>query len=242
MTQELQSTLQALGMRWPAMRNHIPWMVHVIQLALSVFLSNPGVPGRTMSWEAHERDQEFRENESTTTGKNQRLRNEGNAGINKVWAMRPGLAKIIEKVLISRHCERPQRNLHKADNACCVNYADTWLSKWVHWRSQGQSLNSSTSDYGCESTVEFNIGVPWVSLPNTIICPGLAEESKLQRLPATLHHTRWMDTPRVHHGSFEAIPILDHVDVEKAYSYSASCHHCLQWHLQSSGWRYATFR
>ena len=55
----------------------------------------------TKSWEAHERDQQFGENESIDIGKSQRLRKEGNARLNKVSVMRPGLAKIIEKVRIS---------------------------------------------------------------------------------------------------------------------------------------------
>jgi len=64
-------------------------------------LSSVSVKGRTKSWEAHERDQQFGENESIDGGKSQRLRKEGNARINKVSAMNPGLAKIIEKVRIS---------------------------------------------------------------------------------------------------------------------------------------------
>jgi len=60
-----------------------------------------GVKGSTKSWETHERDQQFGENESIDIGKGQRLQKEGNARINKVSAMRPGLAKIIEKVRIS---------------------------------------------------------------------------------------------------------------------------------------------
>jgi len=76
-------------------------MAHVIQLALGAFISSLGVKGRTKSWEAHERDQQFGENESMEIGKSQRLRKEGNARINKVSAMKPGLAKIIEKVRIS---------------------------------------------------------------------------------------------------------------------------------------------
>jgi len=75
-------------------------VVHVIQLALGPFLSSLSVKGRTRSWEAHERDQQFGENEGIDIGKSQRLRKEGNARINKVSAMRPGLAKIIEKVRI----------------------------------------------------------------------------------------------------------------------------------------------
>jgi len=64
-------------------------------------MSSLGVKGCAKSWEAHERDQQFGENESIDIGKSQRLRKEGNARINTVSATRPGLAKIIEKVRIS---------------------------------------------------------------------------------------------------------------------------------------------
>ena len=98
---ELHSTLEASAIQWPALMNHIPCMAHVIQLALGAFISRLGVKGRTKSWEAHERDQQFGENESKDIGKSPRLRKKGNARINKVSAMKPGLAKIIEKVRIS---------------------------------------------------------------------------------------------------------------------------------------------
>jgi len=75
-------------------------MAHVILLALGAFMSSLSVKGRTKSWEAHERDQQFGVNESVDIGKIQRLRKEGNTRINKVLAMKPGLAKIIEKVRI----------------------------------------------------------------------------------------------------------------------------------------------
>jgi len=101
MTRELQSTLETSGIESPALRNHIPCMVHVIQLALGAFMSSLGLKGRTKSWEAPERDQQFGENESIDIGKSERLRKEGNARINKVSAMKQGLAKIIEKVRIS---------------------------------------------------------------------------------------------------------------------------------------------
>jgi len=101
MTRELQSTLEASGIEWPALRNHIPCMAHVIQLALCAFLSSLGVKGRTKSWETHERYQQFGENESIDIGKSPSLRKECNARINKVSAMKPGVAKIIEKVRIS---------------------------------------------------------------------------------------------------------------------------------------------
>jgi len=76
-------------------------MAHVIQLALGAFINSLSVKGHAKSWKAHECDQQFGENESIDIGKSQRLRKEGNARINKVSAMRPGLAKIIVKVRIS---------------------------------------------------------------------------------------------------------------------------------------------
>jgi hypothetical protein len=57
MTCELQSTLEASGIEWPALRNHIPWMLHVIQQALGAFMISLDVTGHTKSWEAHERDE-----------------------------------------------------------------------------------------------------------------------------------------------------------------------------------------
>jgi hypothetical protein len=73
-------------------------MAHVIQLCLGAFMSNLGVKGRTKAWEAHERDEQFGENEGAPTTNIQKLRKIGNARIHKVAAMYPGLAKIIEKV------------------------------------------------------------------------------------------------------------------------------------------------
>jgi hypothetical protein len=101
MTCDLQSTLEASEIEWPALRNHLPCRVHVIQLAVGAFMSSLGVNGCTKSWEAPERDRQFGENESIDNGKSQRLRKEDNARINKVSAMRPCLAKVIEKVCIS---------------------------------------------------------------------------------------------------------------------------------------------
>ena len=72
MTRELQSTLEASGIEWPALRNQILCIVHVIQQALGAFMSNLGVKGHNRSWEAHERDQKFGENESISNGKSQR--------------------------------------------------------------------------------------------------------------------------------------------------------------------------
>jgi hypothetical protein len=95
MTSEIHSTLEASGSWWPALRNHIPCMGHVIQLALGAFMSSLGVKGCTKSWEAHERDQQFGESESIDIGNSQRLRKDGNSRINNGSARRLGLAKII---------------------------------------------------------------------------------------------------------------------------------------------------
>jgi len=73
MTREQQSTLNSSGILWPAMRHYNPCMVHVNQLALGAFMHSLRVRGRTKSWEAHERNQQFGENGSLDIGKSQRL-------------------------------------------------------------------------------------------------------------------------------------------------------------------------
>ena len=101
MTRKLQSSLEASGIEWPALSNHIPGMAHVILLALGAIMSSLGVKGHTKSWGAHERDQHFGEIEWEDIGQSQRLQKEGNARIYRVSAMEPDLAKIVEKVRIS---------------------------------------------------------------------------------------------------------------------------------------------
>jgi len=90
------------------------------------------INGRTKSWEAHEHDPQFGENESTDAWQSQCLPKEGNATINKMSAMRPGLAKIIEQVRISTCFENAETDFHIAENAYCIDYADTWSSRHVH--------------------------------------------------------------------------------------------------------------
>jgi len=51
----------------------------------------------TKSWAAHQCDEQFGENKSIDIGKRQRLWKEGHARINKVSAMKPGQAMVIEK-------------------------------------------------------------------------------------------------------------------------------------------------
>jgi len=169
MTCVLQSTLEASGIELPASRNHIPCIAHIIQLAFGAFMSILGVKRCTKPWEARERDQQFGENESVNIGKSQRLRKEGNAKMNKVLAMKPGLAKMIEKVRISRYFESAETDLHIAENACCIDYANTWSTKLVHWLSKSWSPHGGTSHYECEDTLEFDPGVAWARLPITSI-------------------------------------------------------------------------
>jgi len=224
MTRELQSTLEASAIEWPALRNNIPCMAHVIQLALGAFMSSLSVKGYTKSWEAHERDQQFEDNQSIDVGKSQRLRKEGNARINKVSAMRPGSGKIIEKVRISWYFESPQADLHIAENACCINYANTWSPKRVYWLSKSQSPHCSTSDYGCEDTLELYTGVSRVRLLFTGIHTWVASKPKIQWIPPAIHNSGWMDYCEVCNGSIEAISILDPLDVEE---HTVALHHCI---------------
>ena len=169
MTRESHTTLEASGIEWPTLRNYIPCMAHVIQLSLGALISSLGVKGRTKSWEAHERDQQFGENASTDIGKTQRRRKEGNVRINQVWAIRPGLEKIIEKVCISRYFECPETDLHRAENACCSNNTDTWSSKRVHWLSNSESPHPGTPHDGCEDMLELEVGVAQARQPITWI-------------------------------------------------------------------------
>jgi len=240
MTCKLQSTLEDSGIEWPALRNHIPCMAHVIQLALGAFMSSLGVKCLNRSWEAHERDPQFGQNASIDNWKSQRLRKEGNARINKVLAMRPSLVKIMEKVPTSTYSVSPETDLHKAENACCIDYANTWSSKRVHWNSKSQSPHLSTTQYGCEDTLELATGGGWAHLQITRIHMPVAPISTIQWLLATLQNTGQMDHCQVFSRSIEAIPVLDPVYVEEAYSHIASRYDSIQQHVRSHGWRYAS--
>jgi len=241
MTHELQSTLEASAILWPASRNHIRCLADVIQLASGAFMSTLGVKDRSNPWEAHERDQHFGENECIDIGKSQRLREEGKARISNVSAMEPGLAKIIEKVRLSWYVESPEIDHHIAENSCGIDYADTWSSNRVHWVSKSEISHCCTADYGCEDMVQLNTGVARARLPITEIHTRLAGKSKIHWLPATFHNSRWVDHCEVCHGNIEVILILDSVDVKEAYSDIASCYLSVQWHVPSYGWHNASF-
>jgi len=99
--------------------------------------------------------------------KSQRHRKESNARINKVLAMEPDLAKIIEKVHISRYFDCAETDLHIAENARCMDYANTWSSKRHPLLSKCQCPHRCTSDYGWEDPVELDPGVARALLPIT---------------------------------------------------------------------------
>jgi len=241
MTLELQSTLEVSVIQWSALRNNIPCMAHVIQLVLGAFLRSLGVKGHIKSLEAHECNQQFGENEGINIGKSQRLRKESNARIDQVTAMKPGFANIMKKVRISWYFANPEFDLHIAENACWIDYADTWASKRVHRHSKTESLLRSSTDYGREDMWELNTAVAQVGIPITAIHTRVSPKSTILWLPAPFHNSRWVDSCEVCHGSIEAILILDPVDVEEAYSYISSCDHSVQWHVQSYGWREVSF-
>jgi hypothetical protein len=140
-------------------------MAHVIQLALGTLMISLGVKGHTKSWEAHERDHHFGENEYTDIGKSQRLRKEGNARINNVLAIGPGLAKMFEIVCISIYFKSPEADIQIAENACYIDYAGTRTSKRVHSLSKRQSPDRSTTHYGFEDTLQLETGVARTGQP-----------------------------------------------------------------------------
>jgi len=151
--------------------------------------------------------------------------------------MKPGLAKVIDKLHISWYFGSPEIDLHIAENACCVDPTVTWWSKRVGWLSTSQSSHRGTSDYGGENTVELNTGVAWARLPITGIHTPVAPKSKQHWLPAPFHNSRWVDHCEVCHGCIEAILILNPADVQEAYSHIASCYHSVQCHVRTPGQR-----
>jgi len=237
LTHELQSTLEASAIQWPAVTNHISCMAHVIQLGLGAFMSSLGFKGSTKFSEAHDRNQQFGENETVDIGKSQRLRKEGKVWIDKVWRMKPVLAKIFDNVHISQYFESAEADLHIAENACCIDYANTSSSKRVHWLSESQRPHRGTSDHGCEETSELDRGVARERLAIKWIHTQVVRKPKIQCLLATLHHSRWMDHSEVCHGSVDAIPMMYPVDSEGAYSHIASRYLSVQSYDSSHGWR-----
>ena len=94
---------------------------------------------------------------------------------------------------------------------------------WM-WKHRGISHQSCLS----EPTYYENSPVSGSRIPNTAI---ISHSSKL-RMNGPLWSTWW---------TFEAIPILDPVDVEEAYCIIVSRYHSRQWQALSHGWHYARF-
>jgi len=174
--------------------------------------------------------------------KSQWVWKEGNAKINQVSAMTPGLAKIIEKVCISWYFESRETDLHLVENAYCIDYSVTWSSKWFYWLSKSQSPSCGTSDYACEDSWELYTRISQAGLPITGIHTLVASKPKIHWIPATAHNSRWMEDCEVCGGRIDAITILDPVDIEEAHSYIASCYYSAQRHVESHGWPDGSFR
>jgi hypothetical protein len=83
--------------------------------------------------------------------------------------------------------------------------------------------------------------VTWVGLLITRIHMRVALESKTQWLLATLHNKGSMDYCLVHRWSVMPILVLDTVNVDMEYDYSTSCYYCIQRHVPSYRWCYASF-
>jgi len=152
-TCKLQFTNVTSGIDRPTMMNPKPDMAHVMQIALCAFRICLSVNSHIKSWKTSECNSQFGENETTDIGTSVRLRKEGNARINKLCAISPGLAKMIKKECISRYFEHSETDLIIAANACCVEYTDTWSSTGVHWLSKRKCTNYSTTHYGCGNAV-----------------------------------------------------------------------------------------
>jgi len=93
--------------------------------------------------------------------------------------MRPGLAKIIEKVRISTYFESSETDLDEAENACWIDHTDTWSLKRVPSLSKSQSLHLSTTHDGCNKTLDNDTGVAQEYLPIARIHPRVTPESKI---------------------------------------------------------------
>jgi len=194
MTQEPQSTHESSGIEWPASRYQTPCMSHGIHPALDPLISSFGVRCLTKSWNAHDHDQRFRENQRTEIGNSQRLCKEANVTINKVSAMRLGVVKIIQTVGNSKTVHSTETDHIKAANACCINNADTVSSKQVHWLTNSLTTNHSTTYHGCNDRVQFDSSVAWGRLPIARIHLQVAPEDKTHYFLAHHHNVGWMDS------------------------------------------------
>jgi len=224
MAHEPQLTLGAFGIHSPWFWNLIPSMEHVIQPAQGAFMTSLGVKRCTKSWEAWAqspiwREWKCRHWEESKTLKRGQCKNQSGVG-HETRFSKDNWESMYFKIFW-----KSWNDLDIAESACSIDYADTWLTKRVHWLSKTNSLHRSTTNFVCEDIMELDTGVAWASLPISEIQPQVTAKSKLQWLLATLHNTGWMNHCQVHHGSFESFPILNPVDVNEAYGDIASrCH------------------
>jgi len=174
-TRQHQSTLEYSGIVSSALRAYIPYMAQIIQIALGAFRSIHGVTGCAKFFETFKSNLRVGENASIDIWMTQRLRKECNARINMGSAMKPGFARIIEKVQIAKYFEGAETNLYIAGKPCYSVCMDTESIKRVHWLSQKEITNRSTIYYGCKNVVEFKTGVASVSLPILRIHPNVAQ-------------------------------------------------------------------
>jgi len=70
----------------------------------------------------------------------------------------------------------------------------------------------------------------------------VAQESKMQWSLATVYNSGSMDLSEAHPGSFDAILLMDTVDIKETNGYFPSHYCCLQWHVRLYAWSYASFR
>jgi hypothetical protein len=128
-----------------------------------------------------------------------------------------------------------------AENACHLDYVDTWSAKQVHLPSRSQSANWCTPSYGCGDTEKFESGVVRARHQIMRIHPCIAQESKIQWFPTTLHNIGGINQCEACCGCLEASPVVDPVDVEKAFGNSALHYHYQQRHLHLYGWQRGSF-
>jgi hypothetical protein len=67
-----------------------------------------------------------------------------------------------------------------AKNGCCIEYADTWWLKKVHWLSKSHSMDGSTTNHRWETLVESDSRGAWACLPIMRIHMWVDQVSKLQ--------------------------------------------------------------
>jgi hypothetical protein len=113
--------------------------IEVYLWAVSVYMAKRSL------WNSMSAISNYGQNERIEIWQSHRLQKEDNARNKKVSDMRPGFAKIIKIVHISSYFKCLKFDLHSAGNACCIDFAHTRLSAWLHSPSQCHSPNCTTA-------------------------------------------------------------------------------------------------